>query len=153
MPFVTEELWQRLPSPRDCKRAESIMISNYPSAVEVSFYSEYLQIFSMSFVYILFYLLFIVFFCMKYHCCNIFIFLSVESVKHDTGMVPSAFKRNFCMETNLMSHIKNTYNKNGSDQLCSTYTNLFLDLTNFCSNYTQLFLHYNDMDCLTCFWY
>lgn len=37
MPFVTEELWQRLPSPKECKRAESIMISDYPSAVEVSF--------------------------------------------------------------------------------------------------------------------
>ncbi|WVY97592.1 hypothetical protein V8G54_029743 [Vigna mungo] len=34
MPFVTEELWQRLPSPKECKRAESIMISDYPSAVE-----------------------------------------------------------------------------------------------------------------------
>jgi len=37
MPFVTEELWQRLPSPRECKRAESIMICDYPSAVEVRF--------------------------------------------------------------------------------------------------------------------
>lgn len=34
MPFVTEELWQRLPSPRECKRAESIMIADYPSATE-----------------------------------------------------------------------------------------------------------------------
>ncbi|XP_054786171.1 valine--tRNA ligase, mitochondrial 1 isoform X2 [Prosopis cineraria] len=34
MPFVTEELWQRLPSPRECKKAESIMICNYPTAVE-----------------------------------------------------------------------------------------------------------------------
>ncbi|KAL5567797.1 hypothetical protein UlMin_024372 [Ulmus minor] len=34
MPFVTEELWQRLPSPRDSKRAASIMISEYPSVVE-----------------------------------------------------------------------------------------------------------------------
>ncbi|KAI5400572.1 Valine--tRNA ligase [Lathyrus oleraceus] len=34
MPFVTEELWQRLPSPKECKRAESIMIADYPSAIE-----------------------------------------------------------------------------------------------------------------------
>lgn len=34
MPFVTEELWQRLPSPRECKRAESIMICDYPSTIE-----------------------------------------------------------------------------------------------------------------------
>lgn len=34
MPFVTEELWQRLPSPRESKRAESIMIADYPSAIE-----------------------------------------------------------------------------------------------------------------------
>ncbi|XP_020205546.1 valine--tRNA ligase, mitochondrial 1 isoform X4 [Cajanus cajan] len=34
MPFVTEELWQRLPSPMECKREESIMISSYPSPVE-----------------------------------------------------------------------------------------------------------------------
>lgn len=37
MPFVTEELWQRLPSsPEDGKRATSIMISEYPTVVEVS---------------------------------------------------------------------------------------------------------------------
>ncbi|CAA7036162.1 unnamed protein product [Microthlaspi erraticum] len=29
MPFVTEELWQRLPSPRDCERKASIMICDY----------------------------------------------------------------------------------------------------------------------------
>ncbi|BFG23275.1 hypothetical protein CerSpe_095490 [Prunus speciosa] len=34
MPFVTEELWQRLPSPRDHKRPTSIVISEYPSIVE-----------------------------------------------------------------------------------------------------------------------
>ncbi|KAF4384717.1 hypothetical protein F8388_004024 [Cannabis sativa] len=34
MPFVTEELWQRLPSPKDHERAASIMISEYPSVVE-----------------------------------------------------------------------------------------------------------------------
>ncbi|XP_057426797.1 valine--tRNA ligase, mitochondrial 1 isoform X2 [Lotus japonicus] len=34
MPFVTEELWQRLPSSKECKRAESIMICDYPSTVE-----------------------------------------------------------------------------------------------------------------------
>ncbi|XP_028756346.1 valine--tRNA ligase, mitochondrial 1 [Neltuma alba] len=34
MPFVTEELWQRLPSPREFKKAESIMTCNYPTAVE-----------------------------------------------------------------------------------------------------------------------
>lgn len=37
MPFVTEELWQRLPSPEgDYKRPASIMISEYPTVVEVS---------------------------------------------------------------------------------------------------------------------
>ncbi|KAK4481062.1 hypothetical protein RD792_011932 [Penstemon davidsonii] len=34
MPFVTEELWQRLPSKKDSARKESIVISEYPSAVE-----------------------------------------------------------------------------------------------------------------------
>ncbi|KAL3839603.1 hypothetical protein ACJIZ3_024194 [Penstemon smallii] len=34
MPFITEELWQRLPSRKDSARKESIMISEYPSAVE-----------------------------------------------------------------------------------------------------------------------
>ncbi|KAL1218983.1 Valine--tRNA ligase, mitochondrial 1 [Cardamine amara subsp. amara] len=34
MPFVTEELWQRLPSPQDCERKASIMICDYPSPVE-----------------------------------------------------------------------------------------------------------------------
>ncbi|KAI9070903.1 hypothetical protein K1719_047133 [Acacia pycnantha] len=34
MPFVTEELWQRLPSPREFKKAESIVICDYPTAVE-----------------------------------------------------------------------------------------------------------------------
>ncbi|XP_024028630.1 valine--tRNA ligase, mitochondrial 1 [Morus notabilis] len=35
MPFVTEELWQRLPSPEgDYKRPASIMISEYPTVVE-----------------------------------------------------------------------------------------------------------------------
>lgn len=38
MPFVTEELWQRLPAAAGCARKESIMISDYPSAVEVSCY-------------------------------------------------------------------------------------------------------------------
>lgn len=37
MPFVTEELWQRLPSSREFKKVESIMICDYPTAVEVSF--------------------------------------------------------------------------------------------------------------------
>ncbi|KAK4493458.1 hypothetical protein RD792_006625, partial [Penstemon davidsonii] len=36
MPFVTEELWQRLPSKIDSARKESIVISEYPSAVEVT---------------------------------------------------------------------------------------------------------------------
>ncbi|KAG4923538.1 Valine--tRNA ligase, mitochondrial 1 [Glycine soja] len=37
MSFVMEELWQRLPSPRECKRAESIMIScDYPSTIEAT---------------------------------------------------------------------------------------------------------------------
>lgn len=35
MPFVTEELWQRLPSKVDSVRKESIVISEYPSPVEV----------------------------------------------------------------------------------------------------------------------
>ncbi|XP_019164045.1 PREDICTED: valine--tRNA ligase, mitochondrial 1-like [Ipomoea nil] len=34
MPFVTEELWQRLPAKRDCSKKESIVISEYPSTVE-----------------------------------------------------------------------------------------------------------------------
>ncbi|KAM2975805.1 hypothetical protein FF1_001925 [Malus domestica] len=34
MPFVTEELWQRLPSPKDHKRPASIMICEYPSTLE-----------------------------------------------------------------------------------------------------------------------
>ncbi|KAL8526538.1 hypothetical protein ACS0TY_015654 [Phlomoides rotata] len=34
MPFVTEELWQRLPSKVDSVRKESIVISEYPSPVE-----------------------------------------------------------------------------------------------------------------------
>lgn len=38
MPFVTEELWQRLPPARDCARKESIVISDYPSVVQVSYY-------------------------------------------------------------------------------------------------------------------
>ncbi|KAI4347497.1 hypothetical protein L6164_008307 [Bauhinia variegata] len=34
MPFVTEELWQRLPSSSECEKAKSIMICDYPSIVE-----------------------------------------------------------------------------------------------------------------------
>ncbi|CAN8271382.1 unnamed protein product [Cochlearia groenlandica] len=34
MPFVTEELWQRLPSRIDCERKASIMISDYPSPID-----------------------------------------------------------------------------------------------------------------------
>ncbi|KAG6412055.1 hypothetical protein SASPL_124718 [Salvia splendens] len=34
MPFVTEELWQRLPSKMDSVRKESIVISEYPSVVK-----------------------------------------------------------------------------------------------------------------------
>lgn len=34
MPFVTEELWQRLPQPRDSIKKESIVISEYPSVVQ-----------------------------------------------------------------------------------------------------------------------
>ncbi|KAF2558201.1 hypothetical protein F2Q68_00013408 [Brassica cretica] len=34
MPFVTEELWQRLPSPKNSERKASIMICDYPSAIE-----------------------------------------------------------------------------------------------------------------------
>lgn len=36
MPFVTEELWQRLPSSGDHKTETSIMICEYPSITEVS---------------------------------------------------------------------------------------------------------------------
>ncbi|CAK9135224.1 unnamed protein product [Ilex paraguariensis] len=35
MPYVTEELWQRLPTRSGCTRKESIMICEYPSVVEV----------------------------------------------------------------------------------------------------------------------
>lgn len=35
MPFVTEELWQRLPRARELHAKESIMISDYPSVAEV----------------------------------------------------------------------------------------------------------------------
>ncbi|KAH9618500.1 hypothetical protein KSS87_013101 [Heliosperma pusillum] len=34
MPFVTEELWQRLPQAKDTVRKESIVISEYPSAIK-----------------------------------------------------------------------------------------------------------------------
>ncbi|KAK3133783.1 hypothetical protein QOZ80_6AG0540990 [Eleusine coracana subsp. coracana] len=34
MPYVTEELWQRLPQPKDSCRKDSIMISEYPSLFE-----------------------------------------------------------------------------------------------------------------------
>ncbi|KAE8783792.1 Valyl-tRNA synthetase [Hordeum vulgare] len=34
MPYVTEELWQRLPQPKDSCRKNSIMISEYPSIVK-----------------------------------------------------------------------------------------------------------------------
>nr|XP_043627518.1 valine--tRNA ligase, mitochondrial 1 [Erigeron canadensis] len=34
MPYVTEELWQRLPSPKHYTREKSIMICEYPSSVE-----------------------------------------------------------------------------------------------------------------------
>ncbi|KAL8036187.1 hypothetical protein ABFS82_12G140100 [Erythranthe guttata] len=34
MPFITEELWQRLPSKKDSLRKQSIVISEYPSTVE-----------------------------------------------------------------------------------------------------------------------
>ncbi|KAI5005418.1 hypothetical protein ZWY2020_032661 [Hordeum vulgare] len=35
MPYVTEELWQRLPQPKDSCRKNSIMISEYPSIVKI----------------------------------------------------------------------------------------------------------------------
>uniref|UniRef100_A0A0E0KHR3 valine--tRNA ligase n=1 Tax=Oryza punctata TaxID=4537 RepID=A0A0E0KHR3_ORYPU len=34
MPYVTEELWQRLPQPKDSCRKDSIMVSEYPSVVK-----------------------------------------------------------------------------------------------------------------------
>ncbi|KAJ4705826.1 Valine--tRNA ligase-like protein [Melia azedarach] len=34
MPFVTEELWQRLPRPKGCRKKDSIMLCEYPTAVE-----------------------------------------------------------------------------------------------------------------------
>lgn len=36
MPYVTEELWQRLPAAKGTTRKESIVISDYPSYIEVS---------------------------------------------------------------------------------------------------------------------
>lgn len=36
MPYVTEELWQRLPQPKEACRKDSIMISKYPSVVQVN---------------------------------------------------------------------------------------------------------------------
>lgn len=36
MPFVTEELWQRLPGVKSHTKKESIMICDYPSPIEVS---------------------------------------------------------------------------------------------------------------------
>lgn len=38
MPYVTEELWQRLPSSGDCTRKDSIMLCDYPSVVEVRYF-------------------------------------------------------------------------------------------------------------------
>lgn len=35
MPYITEELWQRLPQPKGSSRKDSIMISEYPSHVKV----------------------------------------------------------------------------------------------------------------------
>lgn len=37
MPFVTEELWQRLPPAKSYDRKDSIMLCEYPSSIEVSF--------------------------------------------------------------------------------------------------------------------
>ncbi|XP_052134317.1 valine--tRNA ligase, mitochondrial 1-like [Oryza glaberrima] len=34
MPYITEELWQRLPQPKEACRKDSIMISEYPSVVQ-----------------------------------------------------------------------------------------------------------------------
>ncbi|CAH8388859.1 unnamed protein product [Eruca vesicaria subsp. sativa] len=34
MPFITEELWQRLPSPKSFERKASIVICDYPSTIE-----------------------------------------------------------------------------------------------------------------------
>jgi valyl-tRNA synthetase len=36
MPYITEELWQRLPQPKEAWRKDSIMISEYPSVVQLS---------------------------------------------------------------------------------------------------------------------
>ena len=47
MPFVTEELWQCLPSTREYERAESITICDYPSTVEVSFALQNIIIFRL----------------------------------------------------------------------------------------------------------
>jgi valyl-tRNA synthetase len=38
MPYVTEELWQRLPQPKETCRKNSIMITEYPSVVTVIFH-------------------------------------------------------------------------------------------------------------------
>ena len=39
MPFITEELWQRLPAPQHETRKKSIMLCEYPSAVEVRYHT------------------------------------------------------------------------------------------------------------------
>lgn len=36
MPFITEELWQRLPQPQGASTKDSIMISEYPAVVQVN---------------------------------------------------------------------------------------------------------------------
>lgn len=38
MPYITEELWQRLPQPKEACTKDSIMISEYPAVVQVSYY-------------------------------------------------------------------------------------------------------------------
>lgn len=43
MPFVTEELWQRLPSKIDSVRKESIMISEYPSVIKVKSINTFIE--------------------------------------------------------------------------------------------------------------
>lgn len=51
MPFVTEELWQRLPQPKGCATKESIMLCEYPSAVEVSSsFSNWKRLFEMGLI-------------------------------------------------------------------------------------------------------
>jgi valyl-tRNA synthetase len=52
MPFLTEELWQRLPQkPGFVKAKSSIMVTDYPTVIQVSWYPA--QSFSLCKIYLL----------------------------------------------------------------------------------------------------